>query len=58
MLALYQHNTLAYYAFYYAVIFDAGLVCPILNISSLLLKSFIIKGLQMRLNLNIITHLR
>ena len=26
MLALRQHNTLAYYAFYYAGIFDAGLV--------------------------------
>ena len=26
MLALCQHNTLAYYAFYYAGIFDAGLV--------------------------------
>ena len=25
MLALCQHNTLAYYAFYYAGIFDAGL---------------------------------
>jgi len=25
MLALCQHNTLAYYAFYYASIFDAGL---------------------------------
>jgi len=25
MLALFQHNTLAYYAFYYAGIFDAGL---------------------------------
>ena len=26
MLVLCQHNTLAYYAFYYAGIFDAGLV--------------------------------
>ena len=26
MLALCQHNTLAYYAFYYAGIFDAGLL--------------------------------
>ena len=25
MLALYQHNTLAYYAFYYAGILEAGL---------------------------------
>jgi len=27
MLALCQHNTLAYYAFYYAGMFDAGLIC-------------------------------
>ena len=26
MLALCQHNTLAYYAYYYAGIFDAGLI--------------------------------
>jgi len=26
MLALYQHNTLAYYAFYYAGIFDKSLI--------------------------------
>jgi len=28
MLALCQHNALAYYAFYYAGIFDAGLASP------------------------------
>ena len=30
MLALCQHNTLAYYAFYYAGIFDAGLLIGVL----------------------------
>jgi len=30
MLALCQHNTLAYYAFYYAGIFDAGLSMVVL----------------------------
>jgi len=31
MLALCQHNTVAYYAFYYAGIFDAGLYPELLH---------------------------
>ena len=42
MLALCQHNTLAYYAFYYASIFDAGLVAP----NNTTLKQYVTKGLE------------
>jgi len=48
MLALYQHNTLAYYAFYYTGIFDAGLVCTpfYINVTVMVYRLYIISSIM------------